>query len=402
MRQMGMLLVFLVATSLLMQPQTVVASSPPVGHVVYLTGDPSGVRAGRPLWLGVGLGLPVRPFDFFSTGPDDLLEIETVDAAGVLATVRLQPDSVVYLAAAPGAGERTHEIRLLSGSVSVFMRDANPVSQLHVVVPPLRVDAAGAAYDVTLAPGGDVLVTAGSGVVRVRDELRDVLHAGMRGSLRDSVPPGADSGDAGRGGAAVGRIRTLFADPERGVEFARDGTLRTVPMIHDRADRLRSVWLRHVTPRTEAEARQIRDDLEARIGQLLPQFESAYRSLMRRRDILDRWMETDRQERNPLLRPEVTAAEVREVGGELEAAYRSLQLLETAWYRFKNRHPAHADTPTSDTPASDTQTADRNQNGEPFAAVTRVLEEQMHMVRYAMRLYRERTAGLEQTAETAE
>ena len=360
MRQMSVLLCCVFAASMLMQPQAADASSPPVGHVVYLKGEPSGVRAGRPLWLGIGLGLPVRPFDFFSTGSDELLEIETADAAGVLATIRLQPDSVVYLDLVPGAGERTHEIRLLSGSVSVFMRDADPASQLSVVAPPLRVDAAGAAYDVTLVPSGDVLVTVGSGVVRVRDSelLRPTGGA-----------PGADNGDAGRIQGDAGRIRTLYADPARAVEFARDGTMRTVPMTPGRADRLRSVWRRDVAPRSDAEARRIADDLQTLIAELLPQFETAYRELMSRRDILDRWMETDRQERNPLARPEVTAAEVRQIESEMEAAHQLLRRLETAWYRDNAL--------------------------QSDAATAAVLEEQMHTVRYSVRLYLERMAGLD-------
>lgn len=373
-RPWGVLLLCAFAAVSLMQPEPAAAALPPVGHVVYLRGDPSGMRAGRPLWLGVGLGLPVRPFDYFSTNDNELLEIETTEAAGVLATIRLQPNSAVYLDLVPGGAGRMHEIRLLAGSVSVILRDADPVSQLAVVAPPVRVDGAGAAYDVTLAPTGDVLVTVGRGVARVRDDAPQIA---MRDTTSNDGPPN----DA----TPNGRVRTLFADPARAVEYGRDDTMRTVPMIVRRADRLRSVWRGQVEPRTVEDAQRVYQHLDARVMELRPLFENAYRVLMSRRDILDGWMETDRQERNPLQRPEVTAAEMREVGREVEGAYRLLRALEAAWYRLAALAPGPLPGPSD--------------NGEPRDAIARVLEEQMHMVRYCVRLYLERSVALERAAQ---
>lgn len=303
----------------------------PVGHVVYLTGEPQAIRGARPLWLGVGLGLPVRSYDFFHTGGNELIEIETTGETGVQAMIRVQPDTTLYLDLY--ATVREQRIRLLRGAVSVFMGEGE--SRLVVAAGPLRVESAGADFAATIAPGGAVLVTASRGVARVND--------------------------------GTGRI--LFADAERAVELQPGGVFRTVPVLPYRDDRFRSVW----RSQAEAEIAFDRDSVYRRhvdaYEAVAPRFAEAYRNLLARRDIIDRWMETDRQGRDPRFGddPAVTVAESRELHNLLAEAGSALTVLEQSWYQLSEL--------------------------SPFTENARIIEDQMHTVRAIQRLYALRNHG---------
>ena len=334
----------------------------PVGHVVYLSGDPSAVRAARPLWLGIGLGLPVQPFDFFQTGADELIEIQTDDQIGVRAMLRIQPDSAVYLDALGDTERPSHALRLLSGAVSVRMRDADPRARLEVVTGGPEISAAGADYDVTVALDGGVLVTVSHGTARVGDP----------------------------------RGRVLFADAERAVEYRPDGTFRSVAMTVGRADRFRSVWRDQIEAEFAFDAIDTYRRYADRYLDQLPRFEAAYRQVMDQRHILDRWMENDRRGRVPRRQSEVTEAEVREVGPTLDQAYDALLPFEDNWYRLQ-RLAQFADAGVG---PLDRAVGERLSVAEFFERLrreSRIVEEQMHTVRYATRLYRQRSAALLRT-----
>ncbi len=334
----------------------------PVGHVVYLSGDPSAVRAARPLWLGIGLGLRVQPFDFFQTGADELIEIQTEDHIGVRAMLRIQPHSAVYLEVPGNTEPPSHALRLLSGAVSVRMRDADPRARLEVLTAGPEVSAAGADYDVTLALDGGVLVTVSYGTARVADP----------------------------------RGRVLFADAERAVEYRPDGTFRTVAMSIGRADRFRSVWRDQIESDFAFDAIDTyRRYADGYLDQL-PRFEAAYRQLMDQRHILDRWMENDRQGRDPRRQSEVTEAEVRELGPTLDQAYEALLPFEANWYRLQ-RLARYADAGVG---PLDRAVGERLSVAEFFERLGRegrIVEDQMHTVRYAIRLYRQQSAALLRT-----
>ncbi len=326
----------------------------PIGHVVYLSGDPHAVRSARPLWLGIGLGMPVHHMDFFHTATDELIEIETIDAAGVLAAIRVQPESVLYLAIAEL--QPVQEIRLLSGSVTVAMRDPRPDAVLSVVTERVTVDSAGAEYDVTVAVDGSVLVTVRRGTARV--------------THRDG--------------------RRLFADAERAVEARPDGVFRTAPMQADRGERFRAVWLNQVDARLRVDPGPVYRRVAEAYRAVAERFHESYRELLSRRDILDRWMETDRQARDPLASADRQGASAERalIAELLEPAETDLRELEALWYRIW-----YLARLSSAGVGPDIQVAPRLTANEFFterAAEARVMEDQMHTVRSVIRLLAQR------------
>ena len=331
----------------------------PIGHVVYLAGDPYAVRSARPLWLGVGLGMPVHHMDFFHTAADELIEIETSEASGVLAAIRVQPESVLYLAIAQF--QPAQEIRLLSGSVTVVMRDPRPEAVLSVVTERATVDSAGAEYDVTVAADGSTLVTVRRGTARV--------------THRDG--------------------RRLFADAERAIEARSDGVFRTAPVQADRGDRFRAVWMGQVDARLRRDAGVVYRGVAELYRDVVARFHESYRELLSRRDILDRWMETDRQARAPVSPVDAdgadrddSAAEREQIAVLLEAAAGDVRELEALWYRIANLARLSAAGVAPDSLVAPRLTA--NEFFDERAAEARVLEDQMHTVRLVIRLLAQR------------
>ncbi|TVQ96790.1 MAG: hypothetical protein EA403_15635 [Spirochaetaceae bacterium] len=329
----------------------------PIGHVVYLAGDPHAVRSARPLWLGIGLGMPVHHMDFFHTAADEMIEIETSDAAGVLASIRVQPESVLYLAIVHHRSAQ--EIRLLSGSVTVAMRDPQPDAVLSVVTERATVDSAGAEYDVTVAADGSVLFTVRRGTARV--------------THRDG--------------------RRLFADAERAVEALPDGVFRTAPMQVDRGERFRSVWLSQVDARLRIDAGAVYRRVAEAYRDVAARFHDSYRELLLRRDILDRWMETDRQGRDPLGTTErgEAAAEREAIAMLLEPAAADVRELEALWYRILYLARLSAAGVGPDSLVEPRLTA--HEFFDERGAEARVIEDQMHTVRSVIRLLAQRTGG---------
>ncbi|TVQ36179.1 MAG: hypothetical protein EA384_14905 [Spirochaetaceae bacterium] len=330
-----------------------------VGHVIYLSGDPIAVRAARRFWPAIGPGTALQPFDFLETTADELLEIETDDAIGVRAMVRMQPHSALYLellADVPD-GQR-HAVRLLSGAVSVRMRDPDPRARLEVVTAATRVTGAGAEYDVTIAADGAVLVTVARGTARVSDP----------------------------------RGRSLFADVERAVEHRPDGTFRSVPLTVGRSDRFRSVWRDQIEANLRFDAAAAYRLYAGLYLEQLPHFQDTYLSLMGMRHVLDRWMEADRQGRDPQRVTEAAAAELDELASYVEAVRDSLRRIETSWYQLQqlSRFAAAGAGPL------DTAVAERLTVSEFFERLAddaRIVEDQMHTARYVIGLHARRAAA---------
>lgn len=111
-------------------------------------------------------GFGLEPFDTVSTGATGTADLRL--AAGVTGTLRLEPNTSVYVEFLPLAPEQVVGVTLVSGSLTVSVTSATGESQLEVWTEAGTVQAAVSGFRLVGTPEGDLLVSGRSGVVVCR------------------------------------------------------------------------------------------------------------------------------------------------------------------------------------------------------------------------------------------
>jgi hypothetical protein len=233
-----------------------------VGQVVYLEGSPELVRDGTTLYETLDYGYPVENFDSFSTDSESYLEIELDAGAGPGGTIEVMPDTDFFLEFSGLPGERATTLELLGGSVSVVARELAGLNRLQVRTLGSAAGVRGTTFNVEIALGGELLVSADEGLVEV---------TGPEGIV-------------------------LFAAPGEAVEIDEaQGIARNLEYGTGSAAAFRREWL---TGRNDAFL-QNPDRTFERMGRRYlesrARFTAAYTALMARRTIIDRWADESRR-----------------------------------------------------------------------------------------------------------
>lgn len=235
-----------------------------VGRVTFLEGFPELTRDGEVLYDTLDYGYPVENFDGFQTDSESYLEIELHGAVGADAIIKVAPETSFFLDVSTVRSEGSATVELLSGSVSVAARELAGLRQLNVRSLGVAAGVRGTTFDVSIALGGEVLVSAEEGLVEVTDTS----------------------------GAS------LFAAPGEAVEVNEyKGVARNIRYEGEAPGAFREQWLEDRNAAFRENPELVIRLVGSRYRDARSRFLSAYSALMRRRAIIDRWIEESRRGR---------------------------------------------------------------------------------------------------------
>jgi hypothetical protein len=352
--------------------QDVAAEPKEIGTVVYVEGAPAVYRDGQEMNEPADFGFPVESYDFFRTGELDLLEIETDPAVGADARIVVQPESALYLdmtvlrgrgeesasGAENGRGEQQGVgiVELVHGSLEVAVSRLTADAAFEVKTDSTTMGVRGTRFVVDIAVTGDVLISADEGRVEVRD--------------------GAGS--------------VLFAEPGRVVERTDDRRFRNIPVDVSNLSSFRREW-------AAVRLEQLREDplrvLRAQARRYLDareQLGTVYRGVMRRRNILEEWIDNDRRLRRE--DPSRLRERRERVAPALRRAIPVLRHYERLYYRLQRLAPVLQRIGID----PELRVTEDMTVGEFFDLLdgdSAVFERRMHFLRYSLKLFVLRNAG---------
>ncbi|MFW5742805.1 MAG: FecR family protein [Spirochaetota bacterium] len=257
-----------------------------VGTVSYVEGFPEIVREGTDVYEEIDFGFRIENFDVVRTDERSALEIDFDPATGVDASVSVEPDTHFAVELSSLRTEQTGAIELIAGSVSVTARRLTGRSRFEIRTPAAIMGVRGTVFDVSGAPGGELLVTTEEGLVEVTD------------------PTG----------------RSLFASPGEAVEVDEASSLfRSVRYERAQLAAFRREWRAERLERFIDNAPRILSFHGRRYLSAREDFVTAYADLMSHRDLIDEWTEEARRG----VRPRARSLRERR---ELVAALRSVRI----------------------------------------------------------------------------
>jgi hypothetical protein len=323
-----------------------------VGTVTYLEGSVTVVRDGRRIWEEVDFGFPLEGFDLVETADDGLAELDLEQPGGVHARVMVQPSTSFYVDMEATRTESPSGLELLGGSVELAVRRYGAGFEVRTQTATMGVR--GTVFAVSSSIQGDILVTCTEGSVV----------------------------------CSTGQGPALLATPGRAVEARIDDVLRNLTVGGANTDEFRRDWTLDRFDAFQANPMPLFDYYSERYIELREQFHDAYRVLVDRRDVLDKWMRED--ERGTMGSPMERMRERRAVLPGLMDVRRVLFFLERVYFRAVALTEA-AQSRLGDAVLSSGMTVSE------FAAMVRddatILEPRMHEVRYIFKLFADRNDG---------
>ncbi|MFW5744118.1 MAG: FecR family protein [Spirochaetota bacterium] len=233
-----------------------------VGTVSYVEGFPEIVREGTDVHEEIDFGFRIENFDVVRTDERSSLEIDFDPETGIDASVGVEPDTHFAVELSSLRTEQTGAIELIAGSVSVTARRLTGRSRFEIRTPAAIMGVRGTVFDVTGAPGGELLVTTEEGLVEVTDQ------------------------DG----------RSLFASPGEAVEVDEESALlRTVRYDREQIAAFRQQWRAERLERFIENAPRILSFYGRRYLRAREDFVSAYADLMSHRDLVDEWIDEARR-----------------------------------------------------------------------------------------------------------
>lgn len=267
-----------------------------VGTIVYIEGEVTVVRDGEKIWEPVDFGFPVESFDLIKTGRDGLVELQLDEPSGLDATITVQPDTSFYLDVDRRRRESPSGVELLGGTVSVALKQYGAGFQVRTREATMGVR--GTVFDVATSVQGDVLVTCTEGAV-------------------------VCSTDGGP---------ELVATPGQAVEARVGERLRNLTIGGANTDAFRADWMLDRLAAFQSDPLPLINLYARRYLELRNDFSEAYRTLMSRRDVLDKWMRED--DLGTLGSTMERMRERRAVLPGLFAMRRVLFFFERIWFRL--------------------------------------------------------------------
>lgn len=241
---------------------TATVSADEVGTVTFVQSFPEVVRDGRTLVEDVDFGFRVENLDAIRTDERSALELELDAATGIDATIAVEPDTYFALEVSDLLSEQDGSIELIAGTVNVVARRLAGDSRFEVRTPGATMGVRGTTFAVSTAPGGEILVTTEEGLVEVTNPTGRSLFA--------------SPGEAVEVDESTSLFRTVRYDREQIAAFRAEWRERRAALFIERAPELLRFW--------GSRYRRARDE-----------FVEAYAQLMRRRDVIDEWLDEDRR-----------------------------------------------------------------------------------------------------------
>lgn len=251
-----------VAVLVLLVVGAAVSAQNSIGQITYLDGYPEVIRDGDVLYDTLDFGFPIQNFDSIRTDAYSSVELRLDPSTGIDASISVEPSTQFYLNVSSLRSEQTGSVELLSGSISVVVRELTGRSRLQVRTQSSVAGVRGTTFTVTTAVGGEVLVSTQEGLVEVTDA---------------------------RGFA-------LFAAPGEAVEVDTErNVIRNLKYSNDAVVEFRQQWVTDRVDAFRANAPRVLRFYGRRYLEAREQFIQAYEELMSYRAIIDRWIEESRR-----------------------------------------------------------------------------------------------------------
>jgi hypothetical protein len=270
-----------------------------IGAIAYME---EGVEIDRnretiPAW-DVFIGMGVENYDLMRTDGTGYAEVELDSPRSAPSIVKISPNTSFYFEMNKIGRDDTTTIGLITGSLSVKVAKLSGRQNVEVATESALMGVRGTDFDVTLSPGGDILVTAEEGRVSCID----------------------DSG------------QELFAEPGRVVEKRPGELFREVPVAVSDLETFQREWYAERLEVFKANALGAIKFYAGRYLRLKSRFDSAYGDLQGNTQILRKWYEEDRHGR--IGGRMESMREKKELIGELLELRKILYMFERVYFRL--------------------------------------------------------------------
>jgi hypothetical protein len=329
------------------------AAGDEVGEITYMVAGATITRAGKN--IKADFGTVVENYDSITTTGKGLVEITLSPASGINGTIKVQPNSTLYIemSSLQGSGKKG-SVELLSGSLSTAVKKLSPQSKFEVRSQGAVMGVRGTQFDVVASAAGDVLVTCSEGRVSCED----------------------DEGNS------------LFAEPGTVVERTAEGIFHDIPVRLSDLGKFQQTWNTEKIDAFKANANKAIADYAERYIELKTRFDQAYRTLLSQKTILDKWYREDA--RNQI-------GSTIEIMREKSAIVRPLMnikkvtfLFEPVYYRLLELEDLHKQGHGKGS-IGNNMTSDQFFRRLSNESVE--LKERMANIRYILKLYAKRNEG---------
>jgi hypothetical protein len=246
----------------------------------------------------VFIGMGIENYDLLRTDDTGYAEVELDSPRSAPSIVKISPHTSFYFEMNKIGRDETTTIGLITGSLSVKVAKLSKQQNVEVATESAIMGVRGTDFDVTLSPGGDILVTAEEGRVSCID----------------------DSG------------QELFAEPGRVVEKHPGELFREVPVSVSDLATFRREWYAERLEVFKANALRAIKFYALRYIRLKDRFDSAYGDLQDDRQILLKWYAEDR--RGQIGGNMEILREKKELIGKLLALRKTLYMFERVYFRL--------------------------------------------------------------------
>lgn len=326
-----------------------------IGEIVYLEDEVEVVRNGETIDPGdVQIGMEIENFDFLSTSSSGYAEIEIASRRAPAFTVKVSPDTTFFFEINNINGKEKTSLGMITGSLSLRVKKITGARELEVRTESATMGVRGTSFEVTTAPGGEVLITCDEGRVSCTDE----------------------------------EGKELTAEPGRAVEKRPGELFQEVPVAVSDLKSFRRNWYAERFGVFRANALKAIRRYAERYARLKNEFRAAYQGLMGEREVLDKWFQEDR--RGKVGAKIEMMREKKRLIGHLFKIRRVLFIFERVYFRLAELNAYHNQGYGKGTirPGLTTDAF--------FAAFNREKRElgkQMARVRYIVKLYAGRNQG---------
>jgi len=270
-----------------------------IGSIAYLE---EGVEINRnretiPAW-DVYIGMGVENYDLLRTDETGYAEVELDSPRSAPAIVKISPNTSYYFEMNKIGRDNTTTIGLITGSLSVKVAKLSGRQSVEVATESALMGVRGTDFNVTLSPGGEILVTAEEGRVSCID----------------------DSG------------QELYAEPGTVVEKRPGELFREIPVAVSDLETFEREWYADRLEVFKANALRAIKFYADRYLQLKSRFDGAYGDLQGNTQILRKWYEEDRHGR--IGGRMESLREKKELIGELLELRKILFIFERVYFRL--------------------------------------------------------------------
>ena len=168
---------FLLAAFMVVSAFTFAAwAEQPIGSIDFADGPFTLTRNGTAV-SGPSIGDDIYDQDLISTGTSGSVTIALAKATGMGGTIKVAPESSLYLEVDGPEGQQHSQVELISGGLSLKLKKLAGSPTLAVATDTATMGVRGTEFEVTTSDNGDILVTCTEGEVACTDESGSSVSA---------------------------------------------------------------------------------------------------------------------------------------------------------------------------------------------------------------------------------